>query len=74
MLKTDCAYMKNKVYYGEYSLKHWIELILKGNILLPWYQRSFVWEKEQIKSLIKTLDNNQFIPPIVIGEIGRAHV
>lgn len=69
MLKTDCAYMKNKVYYGEYSLKHWIELILKGNILLPWYQRSFVWEKEQIKSLIKTLDNNQFIPPIVIGAV-----
>lgn len=61
--------MKNKVFYGEYSLKHWIELILKENITLPWYQRSFVWEKEQIKNLIKTLDNNQFIPPIVIGAV-----
>jgi len=61
--------MKNKVYYGEYSLKHWVDLILKGNIMLPWYQRSFVWEKEQIKNLIKTLDDNQFVPPIVIGAV-----
>lgn len=61
--------MKNKVYYGEYSLKHWIDLILKGNIALPWYQRSFVWEKEQIKNLIKTFDNNQFTPPVVIGAV-----
>ena len=26
--------MKNKVYYGEYSLEHWIKLILKKNIVL----------------------------------------
>ena len=31
--------MDNKVYYGEYSLKHWINLILKGNVILPDYQR-----------------------------------
>lgn len=61
--------MKNKVYYGEYSLEHWVDLILKGNIMLPWYQRSFVWEKEQIKNLIKTFDNNQFTPPVVIGAV-----
>lgn len=36
--------MKNKVYYGEYSLKYWIELILKQNIILPEYQRTFVME------------------------------
>jgi hypothetical protein len=61
--------MNNKVYYGEYSLKHWVELILKGNIMLPWYQRSFVWEKGQIEELIKTLDNNQFVPPVIIGAV-----
>ena len=26
---------KNKVYYGEYTLKHWIDLILSNNIVLP---------------------------------------
>ena len=30
---------KNKIYYGEYTLKHWIDLILTGNIILPKYQR-----------------------------------
>lgn len=24
--------MENKVYYGEYTLKHWIKLMLSGNI------------------------------------------
>jgi len=61
--------MENKVYYGEYSLKHWIDLILKGNILLPPYQRSFVWEKEKIERLIKTLDANEYVPPVIIGAV-----
>jgi uncharacterized protein with ParB-like and HNH nuclease domain len=61
--------MDNKVYYGEYSLKHWIELMLKGNIMLPWYQRSFVWGKGQIEQLVETLNNNQFIPPVIIGAV-----
>lgn len=61
--------MENKVYYGEYSLTHWIELIQKENIILPWYQRSFVWDKTQIENLVKTLDNNQFVPPIIIGAV-----
>ena len=40
--------MDNRVYYGEYSLRHWINLILKNNIDLPEYQRYFVWnEKKQ---------------------------
>lgn len=34
-------FMKSKVYYGEYSLKHWIDLILKKNLKLPKYQRHF---------------------------------
>lgn len=31
--------MENKVYYGEYTLKHWIKLMLSGNIVLPECQR-----------------------------------
>ena len=47
--------MNNKVYYGEYSLKHWINLILKGNIKLPEYQRYFVWNLEKTNDLILAL-------------------
>jgi len=59
--------MDNKVYYGEYSLKHWIDLILKENIVLPDYQRHFVWNEEDVLELIKTLKDKQFVPPVIIG-------
>lgn len=59
--------MDNKVYYGEYSLEYWIELIMKGNIVLPEYQRSFAWSDDKRKALIESLKNNEFIPPIIIG-------
>ena len=59
--------MDNKVYYGEYSLKHWIDLILKENIILPDYQRHFVWDEEDVLELIKTLKDKQFVPPVIIG-------
>ena len=59
--------MKNKVYYGEYTLRHWIELILKKNIILPPYQRNFVWKETKVRKLISTLQNEEFIPPITIG-------
>ena len=59
--------MENKTYYGEYTLKHWIDLILKQNIVLPEYQRSFVWTKEKIKFFINSIKNNEFIPPVAIG-------
>ena len=59
--------MENKTYYGEYTLKHWIDLILKKNIILPDYQRSFVWTKEKIKFFINSIKNNEFIPPVTIG-------
>lgn len=41
--------MENKVYYGEYTLKHWIKLMLSGNIVLPEYQRHFVWCERDVK-------------------------
>jgi hypothetical protein len=59
--------MDNRVYYGEYSLKHWIDLILKENIILPGYQRHFVWDESKVKTLIETFKNKQFVPPVTIG-------
>lgn len=60
-------HMDNRVYYGEYSLKHWIDLILKQNIILPEYQRHFVWDEGKVRTLIKTLKIKQFVPPVTIG-------
>ena len=59
--------MNNKVYYGEYMLRHWINLILKKNIILPDYQRYFVWDQNKAKELIKAFKEKQFIPPVTIG-------
>lgn len=58
---------KSKVYYGEYTLKHWIDLILTGNICLPEYQRIFVWDMDKSVALINALLENQFVPPVTIG-------
>lgn len=59
--------MENRVYYGEYSLRHWIELVLKRNLVLPDYQRYFVWNEKKVATLIETIKNKQFVPPITIG-------
>lgn len=59
--------MDNRVYYGEYSLKHWIDLVLKKNIVLPEYQRYFVWKEHKVKTLIETFKNKKFVPPVTIG-------
>ncbi len=59
--------MKNRVYYGEYSLRHWIDLVLKNNLVLPDYQRYFVWDEKKVATLIETIKNKQFVPPITIG-------
>lgn len=59
--------MEAKIYYGEYTLRHWIELMLKGNIVLPPYQRNFVWTETKILGLINAFNNKEFVPPITIG-------
>lgn len=61
----------NKVYYGEYTLKHWIELMLHRNIVLPEYQRTFVWDKSKVINFFNSLYNDYFIPPITIGYLHR---
>lgn len=59
--------IKNRTYYGEYTLKHWINLLLKKNIILPDYQRSFVWDERDLKRLIKSIKEGQFIQPVTIA-------
>lgn len=59
--------MENKVYYGEFTLKYWLELMLKSEITMPDYQRRFVWSEEQVRKLIVSLQNKEFVPPVVIG-------
>lgn len=59
--------MESRVYYGEYSLKHWINLMLKRNVVLPDYQRCFVWDEKDVKRLIKSLYDGQFVQPITIA-------
>lgn len=59
--------MDTKVYYGEYSLKHWVDLLLAQQITLPEYQRSFVWSKEDVHLFVQSLKRNEFVPPVTIG-------
>ena len=59
--------MMNKVYYGEYTLKHWIKLMLTGGIILPKYQRHFVWQERDVKRLIQSLKEGQFVQPVTIA-------
>lgn len=61
--------MDKKTFYGEYTLLHWIELILTKNIVLPDYQRSFVWRKEQVENFLKKLKEGIFVPPVIIGSL-----
>lgn len=60
--------MDNRVYYGEYSLRYWIRLILSRDIILPDYQRSFVWSEKDIERLMKhSFEEGQFVQPVTIG-------
>jgi uncharacterized protein with ParB-like and HNH nuclease domain len=59
--------MEHKVFYGEYSLKHWIDLMLKGSIVIPEFQRPFVWYEEDAEGLMESFNANSFIPPVMIG-------
>ncbi len=63
--KTD---LSSRVYYGEYSLRHWIDLLLGKNIVLPDYQRSFVWSEKDVKRLISAMQARQFVQPVTIAQ------
>ena len=59
--------MKTRVYYGEYTLRHWVDLMLTRGIELPEYQRSFVWKEDDMKRLLASLNSGQFILPVTIA-------
>ena len=48
-------------------LEQWIKLILTKEIILPDYQRAFVWSEEDVRELITSLKDGLFVPPITIG-------
>lgn len=64
---TKVTPMETRVYYGEYTLKHWVELMLTKNITLPEYQRHFVWEESDVRRLMDSLKSGQFIMPVTIA-------
>ena len=66
--------MKNRVYYGEFTLDYWLEQLISGGIVLPEYQRSFVWSKEQVKNLINSVGRDEFVPPITIGKLNDENI
>lgn len=41
--------------------------MLSGNIVLPEYQRLFVWNKNQVIKLIESFEKDLFVPPVTIG-------
>ena len=59
--------IETRVYYGEYTLRHWIDLMLTRGIELPEYQRSFVWDEDDVKRLLASLNSGQFILPVTIA-------
>ena len=56
-----------RTYYGEYSLKHWIRMILSGEIALPPYQRHFVWNPEMVFKLLNNISKDLFVPPVILS-------
>lgn len=61
--------MEKKTFYGEYTLYHWIELILQKNIILPDYQRCFVWKKDHVETFLRKVRSGIFVPPVIIGSL-----
>lgn len=59
--------MDNRIYYGEYSLAYWIELILTKQLILPPYQRYYVWNKQKLRTLVDSIINMRFVHPVTIG-------
>ena len=42
--------------------------MIKGDIEMPEYQRSFVWDEEMSTNMIQNLKNKFFVPPVIIGQ------
>lgn len=48
-------------------MKHWIQMMLTRNIILPEYQRSFVWEEKDVRRLLDSMQEGQFVQPVTIA-------
>ena len=46
---------------------HWVNMLMANNITLPEYQRSFVWGEKDIKRLLKSIAEGQFVQPVTIA-------
>ena len=66
--------MRNRVYFGSYSLEHWLKLLRSRDIILPKYQRHFVWDKERMGKLVDSVREELFIPPITIGSFQENNI
>lgn len=53
--------------YGEFSIGHWIDLLLSKRLLLPEYQRQFVWEPYRVIELYKSIIEKSYVPPVLIA-------
>ena len=42
--------------------------IFKGDIVLPDFQRPYVWDEKDIMSYLDSIQKKQFIPPVIIGK------
>lgn len=61
-------------YYGEYSLYHWLTMILKKEITLPDFQRYFVWDPKRTIHLMESFDRGMFVPPILIANFSGDNI
>lgn len=42
-------------------------MLLTRNIILPKYQRSFVWDEKDVLRLLKSMEDGQFVQPVTIA-------
>lgn len=42
-------------------------MMLTKNIILPEYQRSFVWDEKDVMRLLQSIADGQFVQPVTIA-------
>jgi uncharacterized protein with ParB-like and HNH nuclease domain len=46
-------------------------MIIHKEIVLPEYQRNFVWSEQKVVKFIQSLSEEQFVPPVTIGTFNK---
>ncbi|MBQ9274795.1 MAG: DUF262 domain-containing protein [Succinivibrio sp.] len=57
----------NTFYYGEFTLRHWLRLLLKRELELAEFQRCLAWGEGKVRKLINSLSQGQFVPQVILG-------